>query len=201
MLKAGLTGSIAVGKSFVLDVMRELGCRVLDADQTAREVVAKGMPGLAEIVGAFGKDVLTDAGELDRKRMAEIVFADASKRALLNSIVHPRVIAAQDEWISEAERSDPQGIAVIDAALMIESGGYRRFDRLIVVWCLPAIQLKRLIARGDLSEADARRRIAAQMSQDEKKEYADDLIDTSRGFDDTRQQTEDLVRRLRKLAE
>lgn len=201
MLKVGLTGSIAVGKSFVLDVMSELGCRVLDADRTAREVVAKGTPGLDEIVRSFGDDVLTDTGELDRKRMAEIVFADASKRELLNSIVHPRVIAAQDEWISEAERSDPHGIAVVDAALMIESGGYRRFDRMIVVWCLPEIQLKRLIARDDLSEADARRRVAAQMSQDEKKEYADDLIDTSRGFDDTRQQTEDLVRRLRKLAE
>lgn len=201
MLKAGLTGSIAVGKSFVLDVMQELGCRALDADRTAREVVAKGTPGLAEVVTAFGENVLTGTGELDRKRMAEIVFADASKRELLNSIVHPRVIAAQDKWIREAERSDPHGIAVVDAALMIESGGYRRFDRLIVVWCLPEIQLKRLIARDDLSEADARRRIAAQMSQDEKKKYADDLIDTSRGFDDTRQQTEDLVRRLRKLAE
>ena len=201
MLKVGLTGSIAVGKSFVLDVMRELGCRVLDADRTAREVVAKGTPGLAEIVDAFGDDVLTDAGELDRKRMAEIVFADASKRELLNSIVHPRVIAAQDEWISEAERADPHGIAVVDAALMIESGGYRRFDRLIVVWCLPEIQLKRLIARDGLSEADAKRRIAAQMSQDEKKEFAADLIDTSRGFDDTRQQTEDLVRRLRMRSE
>ena len=201
MLKAGLTGSIAVGKSFVLDVMQELGCRVLDADRTAREVVAKGTLGLAEVVAAFGEDVLTKTGELDRKRMAEIVFADASKRELLNSIVHPRVITAQDEWIFEAERSSPHGIAVVDAALMIESGGYRRFDRLIVVWCLPEIQLKRLIARDDLSEADARRRIAAQMSQDEKKEYADDLIDTSRGFDDTRQQTEELVRRLRKLVE
>lgn len=201
MLKASLTGSIAVGKSFVLDVMKELGCRVLDADRTAREVVAKGTPGLAEIVGAFGEDVLTETGELDRKRMGDIVFADAAKRKLLNSIVHPRVIAAQDEWISAAERSDPHGITVIDAALMIESGGYRRFDRLIVVWCLPEIQLRRLIARDGLSEADAKRRIGAQMSQDEKKKYADDLIDTSRGFDDTRQQTEDLVRRLRKLAD
>lgn len=201
MLKAGLTGSIAVGKSFVLDVMKELGCRVLDADRTAREVVAKGTPGLTEIVCAFGEDVLTETGELDRRRMGDIVFADAAKRELLNSIVHPRVIAVQDEWVAAAERSDPHGIAVIDAALMIESGGYRRFDRLIVVWCLPEIQLKRLIARDGLSEADARRRIAAQMSQDEKKEYADDLIDTTRGFDDTRQQTEDLVRRLRMLAD
>ncbi|MBP9664155.1 MAG: dephospho-CoA kinase [Pyrinomonadaceae bacterium] len=199
MLMAGLTGSIAVGKSFVVSVMRGLGCHTLDADQTAREVVAKGTDGLAEIVLCFGDGVLTAADELDRKRLGEIVFADEKKRELLNSIVHPRVVAAQDKWLHGVMHDDPNGIAVVDAALMIESGGYRRFDRIIVVWCLPEIQLERLMKRDRLSEKDAKRRIAAQMPQDEKKSFADDLIDTSKGFDDTRQQTEALVRRLREI--
>src|SRR5882724_2525326 len=133
MLKVGLTGSIAVGKSFVLGVLAELGCRVLDADATAREVVAPGTPGLKAVVDAFGKEILTEEGELDRSKLASIVFADEELRLRLNSILHPFIIAAKDERIREWESQDPNGIAVVDAALMIESGGYRRFDKLIVV--------------------------------------------------------------------
>ena len=186
MLKVGLTGSIAVGKSFVLSVFRELGCHVLDADQTARDVVEPGTPGLARIVSEFGDEILTPAGELDRRKMASIVFADEKMRLLLNSIVHPLVFEAQDAWLRAHEAADPDGIAIVDAALMIESGGYRRFDRLIVVWCEPEIQFERLIKRDGMSERDARRRIASQMPQDEKKKYADFLIDTSGGFEATR---------------
>lgn len=188
MLKVGLTGSIAVGKSFVAECFRELGCHVLDADSTAREVVAKGSDGLAEIVDNFGPDVLSDDGSLDRKKMAAIVFADAEKRELLNSIVHPRVFAAQNAWLADVEKGDRDAIAIVDAALMIESGGCRRFDKLIVVWCESAIQLKRLMLRDSLDRETAERRIAAQLSQDEKKNFADFLIDTSAGFDDTKLQ-------------
>ena len=187
MLKVGLTGSIAVGKSFVLSVFRELGCHVLDADQTARDVVEPGTPGLARIVSEFGDEILTPAGELDRRKMASIVFADEKMRLLLNSIVHPLVFEAQDAWLRGREAEDPDGIAIVDAALLIESGGYRRFDRLIVVWCEPEIQFERLIKRDGLSERDARRRIASQMPQEEKKKYADFLIDTSHGFEATRE--------------
>ncbi len=197
MRKVGLTGSIAVGKSFVCEVLREIGCPVLDADETSREVVAKGTTGLAEIVRHFGVDALLPDGQLDRKKVGAIVFADKSKRALLNSIVHPLVIEAQDAWIREIELHDPNGIAVIDAALMIESGGYTRFDKIVVVWCKPALQLARLITRDKLSDDEAKMRITAQMPQDEKKRYADYLIDTSSGFDDTRRQVEDVVGQLR----
>ncbi len=199
MLKVGLTGSIAVGKSYVCEVLRELGCHVLDADFTAREVVARGTPGLAEVVSNFGPEVLTPGGELDRPKLGSIVFSNSHKRELLNSIVHPRVIEAQNEWLRVTEARDPDGIAVVDAALMIESGGYKRFDKLIVVWCRPEIQLKRLILRSTLSEAEAQARIAAQMPQDEKKRFADHLIDTSDGFGPTRLQVIDVVRKLREL--
>ena len=201
MLKVGLTGSIAVGKSFVLETFRELGCHVLDADKTAREVVEPGTVGLAEIVEQFGPDILRQNGDLDRKKLGAIVFADEGKRQLLNSIVHPLVIEAQNEWIELCEVDDPNGIAIVDAALMIESSGYKRFDKLIVVWCRPDIQLERLTLRDGLSADEASRRVAAQMPQEEKKSYADYLIDTSNGFEDTRRQTTEIFEQLRVLSE
>ena len=197
MLKVGLTGSIAVGKSFVLGEFRKLGCHVLDADLVAREVVEPGTPGIEAIVSEFGPAVLDTDGGLDRAKMASIVFADEEKRLLLNSIVHPLVFDAQNAWLADREAEDPHGIAIVDAALMIESGGYKRYDQLIVVWCEPEIQLKRLIRRNDLPEAEAERRIAAQMPQSEKKRYADHLIDTSKGFEDTRRQVPEIYEKLK----
>lgn len=197
MLKVGLTGSIAVGKTFVCEIFRELGCHVLDADQVARDVVEPGTEGLESIVAAFGRDVLRPDGALDRGKLGSLVFADEEKRLLLNSIVHPLVFDAQERWLKEREKEDTDGIAIIDAALMIESGGYRRFDKLIVVWCEPELQLQRLMARDGLSQDDAQRRIDAQMSQEEKKRHADFLIDTSGSRDNTRRQTSDVLRQLK----
>jgi dephospho-CoA kinase len=197
MLRAGLTGSIAVGKSFVAATLSELGCHVLDADRVARELVAPGTPGLRGIVQAFGKEVLTSDGELDRTRLGERVFADEQQRTLLNSILHPLIISAQDEQLSKWELVDPSGIGVIDAALLIESGSYRRLDKIMVVHCRPEIQLERLIERNHLSLEDAKRRIAAQMPQPEKMSFADFLIDSSDGFEAVRKQTEDVYRSLK----
>jgi dephospho-CoA kinase len=188
VLKVGLTGSIAVGKSFVCECFRELGCHVLDADKTAREVVEPDSEGLKRVVESFGEGIIDPAGALDRKKLAAIVFKSDEKRQLLNSIVHPLVIEKQNEWLSVKEHEDPEGVAIVDAALMIESGGYKRFDKLIVVWCEPDIQLSRLMDRDGLSRREAEDRISAQMAQDEKKSYADILIDTSNGFKDTRRQ-------------
>lgn len=199
MLRVGLTGSIAVGKSFVLGVLAELGCRVLDADQTARETVAPGTPGLKAVVEEFGTEVLQADGALDRAKVGALVFADEAKRQRLNSILHPYIIAAQDEQLRRWEREDAGGIAVVDAALMIESGSYRRFDKLIVIHCRPEIQLRRLMARDSLTAEQAQQRIAAQMSQEEKKRHADYLIDTSDGFESARSQTEQVHRELREL--
>jgi dephospho-CoA kinase len=197
MLKVGLTGSIAVGKSFVLSAFRELGCVVLDADRTAREVVAPGTSGLQQVVESFGTEILLPDGSLDRSKLGSIVFADEEKRLLLNSIVHPLVFREQDRWLTTQEADNPDGIAIVDAALMIESGGYRRFDKLIVVWCEPELQLERLMSRDKLSRSDAQRRIDSQMSQDEKKSYADFLIDTSNSFEETRLRVAEVLSRLR----
>src|SRR6185503_13515656 len=196
MLRVGLTGSIAVGKSFVTSVFAELGCRVLDADQTAREVVLPGAAGLKAVVQEFGEEILAPDGTLDRARVATIVFADEEKRQRLNFILHPFIIARQDEILREWEREDPNGIGIVDAALMIESGGYKRFDKVIVVHCRPEVQLERLMLRNKLTLAEAQQRIASQMPQEEKQRYADYLIDTSDGFEPARERTVEVYNEL-----
>jgi len=196
MLRVGLTGSIGVGKSFVSGVLAELGCRVLDADEIAREVVALDSPALQAVVAEFGEVILTKDGTLDRAKLGALVFADADRRATLNSILHPYIIARQDERLREWETADPNVIAVVDAALMIESGGYKRFDKLIVVHCREEVQVERVMARNHLSRAEAKRRIATQMPQDEKKKFADYLIDTSNGFDSARKRAGEVYDKL-----
>jgi dephospho-CoA kinase len=196
MLRVGLTGSIGVGKSFVSSVLGELGCRVLDADKTAREVVAPGSPALRDVVAAFGPDVLQRDGTLDRAKLGALVFAAEAARTRLNSILHPYIMAQQDQQMLRWEKENPNGIAVVDAALMIESGGYRRFDKLVVVHCSPEVQLQRLMARDNLSQEEAERRVGAQLSQEKKKQFADYLIDSSAGFESARAQTLEVYGKL-----
>jgi dephospho-CoA kinase len=199
MLKVGLTGSIAVGKSFVLGVLAELGGHVIDADQIARDVVEPGTAGLKTVTEAFGETVLNSDGTLNRAKLGGIIFADETKRTKLNKLLHPLIIAAQDDRIRELEQRDPDGIVFIDAALMIESGGYRRLDKLVVVHCRPEIQLQRLMSRDGLSREAAAQRIDSQMPQEEKKKYADFLIDTSGDFDSTRAQVEVVYEQLKAI--
>jgi dephospho-CoA kinase len=200
MLRVGLTGSIAVGKSFVTSILSGLGCRTLDADETAREVVLPGSPGLAAVATEFGPDVLNPDGTLNRQQLGGIIFADEEKRQNLNHILHPFIIARQDEIMRGWEQEDPNGIGIIDAALMIESGGYRRFDKLIVVHCRPEVQLERLMLRSGLARDEAQARIDSQMPQAEKQKYADYLIDTSDGFEATQKRTQEVYNDLRRLA-
>jgi len=201
MLRVGLTGSIGTGKSFVSSVFVELGCHVLDADQTAREVVMPGTPGLAALREAFGEEILNADGTLDRKRLGALIFEDQSQRQRLNYLLHPFIIARQDEILNAWEAEDPDGIGIVDAALMIESGGYKRFDKLIVVHCRPEVQLERLMLRDKLSRDEALRRINSQMPQEEKQKFADYLIDTSDGFELTRESTVRVHQALIKAAD
>jgi dephospho-CoA kinase len=201
MLRVGLTGSIAVGKSFVTGVLAELGCRVVDADVLARRVVEPGAEGLRRIVEAFGGWVLRPDGTLDRAAVSAVIFKDEAKRELINSLLHPLIIAEQDELLRRWELEDPRGVGVVDAALLIESGGHGRFDKLIVVHCRPEVQLERLMRRNNLSREEAAARIGAQMPQEEKLRYADFKIDTSGSYEESRGQTEEVYAELRKLAD
>jgi dephospho-CoA kinase len=201
MLRVGLTGSIAVGKSHVAELLKGMGCHVTDADEVARRVVEPGTEGLRAVVETFGEGVLREDGTLDRARLGAVVFGDEEKRLRLNAILHPLIQAEQDALLRRWELEDPRGVGVVDAALMIESGGYRRFDKLVVVHCRPEAQLERLMRRNGLTREEAGRRVASQMPQAEKLRYADFAIDTSGDFEDTRRQTEEVYKSLKALAE
>lgn len=155
-----------------------------------------GTPGLKALTEAFGEEILNPDGTLDRKQLGALVFNDESQRQRLNHILHPFIIARQDEIMNAWEAEDPDGIGIIDAALMIESGGYKRFDKLIVVHCRPEVQLERLMLRDKLSRDEALRRINSQMPQEEKQKFADYLIDTSDGFELTRARTAEIYQQL-----
>jgi dephospho-CoA kinase len=187
MLKVGLTGSIAVGKSYVLSVLAELGCATFDADKIAHLVMESGRPAYEDIVREFGESILALDGSIDRRKLGAIVFANEGRRKRLNEIVHPRVFAEQNRLLDEVEGREPNGLAVIDAALMIESGGYKRFDTLVVVYCDREIQIERLMRRAGITREEAEQRIATQMSSEEKLRFADYRIDTTGSFERTRQ--------------
>jgi dephospho-CoA kinase len=201
MLRVGLTGSIAVGKSYVSGVLTELGCRVVDADVVARRVVEPGAEGLRRIVEAFGEWVLRPDGTLDRAAVSAVIFKDDEKRELINSLLHPLIIAEQDALLRRWEEEDPRGVGVVDAALLIESGGHGRFDKLVVVHCRPQVQLERLMRRNGYTREEATARIAAQMPQEAKLRYADFKIDTSGSFEETRRETTEVYAALRELAD
>lgn len=196
MLKVGLTGSIAVGKSYVLSVLAELGCVTFDADKIAHSVMEPGREAYQDIVREFGSGVLAPDGSIDRSKLGAIVFADQTRRKLLNQIVHPRVIEEQNRLIEEVERRRPDPIVVVDAALMIESGGYKRFDKLIVVYCDRETQIERLMRRGGITREDAERRVAAQMTSEEKLAFADYRINTGGTFEETRERVIEVHKEL-----
>jgi dephospho-CoA kinase len=197
MLLLGLTGGIATGKSLVSEILKELGACIIDADKIAREVVEPEKPAWLEIVAFFGKDIINEDKTINRKKLGEIVFNDTLKRRRLEEIVHPRVIEEENKRIEDYKRSNPDGIAVIDAALLIEGGGHKRVDKLIVVYTDRETQMKRLMERDGLSGQDAEKRINSQMPLEEKIKMADFVIDNSRGVEDTKSQVIALFNRLK----
>lgn len=199
MLRVGLTGGIGCGKSTVAAMLRDEGCLVLDADALAHKLIEPGQPAYDEVAREFGAGICDASGRVDRAKLAAIVFDDPAKLARLNQIVHPRVMEAQNRQFAEWARLQPHGIAVIEAALLIEAGIHERLDRLVVVWCRSEQQLARLLARG-MSAEDAQKRIAAQWPVEKKRSIATDEIDNSGTEEETRQQVEQLVARLKQLA-
>ena len=199
MLRVGLTGGIASGKSTVAARMTELGLAVLNADVLAHCLIEPGQPAYDDVVREFGREILRADGTVDRKKLGDIVFRDSAKRERLNRIVHPRVIEAREEQLKEMQAQNPRGIAIVEAALLIEAGYYKKLDRLIVCSCRPEQQVERLRARG-LTEEEARQRIDAQLPLAEKLRLADDVVDCSGTLEETRRQTDALVARLRQLA-
>lgn len=196
MRKVGLTGGIASGKSTVSGMFRDIGVPVIDADVIAREVVAPGSGALEAIVDAFGEEILTEEKSLNRARLGEIVFSDPAKKKVLERILHPEIIAEQDRRLRDLEREGRAPVAIVDAAVMIESGSWKRFDSIVVVDCDESQQIGRLRRRNAMNEKEAIRRIDAQMPLSEKVKYADHVIDNRGSIDDTRKQVEALMELL-----
>ena len=194
MLRIGLTGNIAVGKSCAAARFAELGAAVIDADRISRELMKPGAPVYFHVTEAFGPEILSDDGTIDRRRLGGVVFASEEKRRLLESIAHPAIRDAIAGEIAEKEKIS--NIVIVEAALMVETGGYKEYDRLIVVTCPPALQLSRLAARDGLTGSEAKARIAAQMPMDEKIRFADYIIDTSGSLEYTLEQVDSIYRKL-----
>jgi dephospho-CoA kinase len=196
MLQVGLTGNIASGKSHASAVFAELGAHIIDADVIAHELFAPGTGTYLKVRRAFGDGILDPDGTINRKILGHIVFHRAEQRLLLNSLVHPDVVAEVMRRTFELAERAFDGIVIVDAALMVESGFYKVQDRLIVVVCDPALQLARVMNRCGLSAEEARLRIDAQMPVAEKIKLADFTIDTSGTYAGTREQIERIYREL-----
>jgi dephospho-CoA kinase len=203
MLRVGLTGGIGCGKSTVAAVMGELGCHILNADKMAHALIAPGEPAYDEIRRQFGPHVLAPDGSIDRARLAAVVFAHPDRLASLNAIVHPRVLRELDREFDRLSRIDPHGIAVVEAALLIESAYHQKVDRLVLVTCTREQQLERLtnptFGRA-MSREQAEQRISAQITMEEKRKLAGDEIDCSGSLDHTKQQVRMLVDQLKQMA-
>ena len=191
MLRVGLTGGIACGKTNTLVEFGRLGVYGIAADQIGHEVMQPDGSAYTEVVERFGTEILNDDGTIDRSRLGRIVFAHESRRQDLNQIVHPRILAEEDRILRSLEDElstlRPR-VAMVDAALMVEAGSYRRYDVILVVYCHQEIQLRRLMTRDGLSEPEALLRIRSQMPPLEKIRYADFIIDNSSRLSDTRRQ-------------
>jgi len=199
MLRLGLTGGIASGKSAVAALLRELGFPVLDADAASHKLMEPGQPAHDEILNAFGADIADASGRICRAKLAAIVFADPAKLRQLNAILHPRVEQVIFRQFEEWQRNGVRDAVFVEAALLVEAGMDRKLDGLVVAWCEPAQQLERLRARG-MSETEARRRMAAQLPLAEKLKHATETINCSRTLAETRTQVQALAAKLRKPA-
>jgi dephospho-CoA kinase len=200
VIVVGLTGGIGSGKSEVARRLAALGAVVVDADAIAREVVAPGTPGLAQVVAEFGDEVLAADGSLDREKVAAIVFADPDARARLNGIVHPLIGAAMIERTAAAGEADPHAVVVNDVPLLVEGGMSDRYDAVVVVDTEPETQLRRLVEQRGMTEADARARMAVQATREQRLAVADYVVDNTGDLDHLDRQVREVWARLRARA-
>src|SRR5689334_21319460 len=198
MLKVGLTGGLASGKSFVGGALVKLGCKLIEADRLGHEVLLPGGAAYEGVLREFGRGILNPDQTIDRKRLALEDFANKGRLSLLNTVVRPAVLRITDELMAGYDAEDPNAIVVVEAASHIETGGYKRFDRLILVVCEERQQIERAMERGATRE-EAMARLASQMPLEEKRKYADYVIDTSGEKENTLRQVGEVYNSLRSL--
>ncbi len=198
MLRVGLTGGLATGKSTVARELEQLGAHLLYADAEGHRLLQPSGEAFAPVVAAFGEEIVKD-GRIDRRALAQIVFSDPIQLGRLNEIIHPLVFAWEERRMSDIAAQDPRAIAVVEAAILIETGSWRRFDKLILTVCPEPEQIRRAVARGGITESEARARLARQMPLENKVTYADFIIETSGTLDSTLAQTRAVWQKLRSL--
>jgi dephospho-CoA kinase len=199
MLKVGLTGGLACGKTFVGEAFASYGCFLIQADLLGHEVLAPGGEAYQQVVDEFGGAILSAEGAIDRRALAAAVFGSPDRLARLNSLVHPPVLQREERLLAEFAAREPHGIAVLEAAILIETGTYKRFDRIILVVCEEEDQLERAMRREGANLEDVRARLSRQMPLSEKRKFADFVIDTSGKKEHTLRQTRAVYEALRRI--
>jgi dephospho-CoA kinase len=199
MLRVGLTGGLASGKSFVGHALADLGCYLIEADKLGHEVMAPGGEAYDAILQEFGNDILDAEGRISRRKLSGIVWRNPERLEKLNSFVHPPVREREERWMEEIAQADPRAIAVVEAATLVETGRYKIFDRLIVVACTPEQQMERALARGSYNKEEILARLSRQLPLEEKLRVADYVIDTSGPKENTLEQVRTVYGSLRSL--
>jgi dephospho-CoA kinase len=197
----GLTGGIASGKSSVAAFFAALGAKVIDADRVGHELLHPSDPVYSRVVSHFGREILNPSGEIDRARLGSLVFGDPQKLSELTSIMHPALIARVEESVASFRSRYPRAVILVDAALIYEAATAGRFAKILVAWCRPEQQIERLMAKTGISRQDALKRMASQISAEEKRRRADYVIDCSGSLEETRAQAEALYPELERLAQ
>ena len=200
MLIVGLTGGIASGKSLVTRVLSDLGAHIIDADKIVHDLLAPGEDACNEVLGHFGRSIQLPDGSIDRRKLGDIVFNHPDERAWLNQCIHPRVFEAYNHQVRHLSDRQPDAIVVMDAALLIETGYYKHMDKLIVVYAGREDQVKRLMERDRFTLEQALARISSQMPLDEKRTYADYVIDNTGTREASEQQTREVFEKLKQEA-
>ena len=199
MLKVGLTGGIACGKTFVGEEFARLGCLLVQADEIGHAVLMRGGEAYRPVVDEFGEEILQPDGEIDRKALAARVFGVPERLSTLNALVHPSVFRHEDRLIADFASTHPHGIAIVEAAILIETGSYKRFDRMVLVTCPEELQVERAMRRPGAVEADVRARISRQMPLEEKRKFAHFVINASGEKENTLRQTRAVYEALRSI--
>jgi len=197
MIHVGLTGGLASGKSFVGRSLADLGCFLIQADELGHQVIEPGGEAYAGVIALFGAEILNAEGKIDRRRLAALVFSDPELLAKLNALVHPPVRARERALAAEFARKHPDGIAVTEAAILVETGSYKDYDRLIVAVCRPEQQVARAMERDGVSRQEVLNRLSRQMPLEDKVKHADFVIDTSGSKGNTLQQVQTVYESLR----
>src|SRR5579871_2214332 len=200
MLRVGLTGGLASGKSFVGHALRDLGCYLIEADELGHQVLLPGGEAYSAVIHQFGEEILDQDRHIDRHRLGEMVFGKPELLAKLSALVHPPVAERQARTIAAIAQSDPSAIVVVEAAILVETGSYKKFDKLVVVVCTPEQQMERALKRGAYTREEVSDRLSRQLPLEEKLRVADYVIDTSGSKENTLEQVRRLYESLRSLS-